>query len=169
MPQWVAGEIGYVLAIIGFVLIVREWFHVFNVQGNSLARENLRLFLREWREANDTGRGTAQEARDANIRRMRETVQRMKGYQRELFDRYVCTLASDVQPDDHLHVDGLDRAFAIGTPIEDEQRRPRRRKLMIIGAVFVVVGSLGQMVSTAPEPFGPFCRNGGWSLTCPGK
>jgi hypothetical protein len=159
MPQWLAGEIGYALAIVGFVLIVREWFHVFDTQGNSLAREDLRIYLRGWRKAPD------EPTRTANIRRMQERLPEIKGTQRELFTDYVATLSS-LRLDQTQRLDELDDAFNVGTPIEEKEQRPRRRKLMIIGTTLVIVGCLGQMVSTAPEPFGPFCKNNGWALTC---
>jgi hypothetical protein len=165
MPQWLAGEIGYALAIVGFVIIVCEWIYVFNTQGNTLARDTLRAFLDEWRRAADAHHSSADDQRRAWVRRMRESVALIKDrHQRETYGGYVGQL-EQIRPDETQRLDELDRAFAVGTPIEEERKRPKRRKLMIVGAVLVVVGSLGQMVSTAPKPFGPFCDSKEW--TCP--
>jgi hypothetical protein len=154
IPQWLAGETGYALAIVGFLLLVIEWVHVFNTQGNTLARDSLRAHLLDWREARDTDHGTGADSRAASIRRMRAELRRIRDKrQRELFSGYVGQL-ENTDPANDVALDRLDRAFAVGTPIEEEQRRPRRRTLMLLGAVLVVVGTLGQMVSTYPKPFG---------------
>jgi hypothetical protein len=157
MPQWLAGELGYALAIVGFIVVVCEWFYVFNTQGNTLARDALRAMLGKWRRAADAHHSSADDQRRDWVRRMREVAARIKdAYQRTTYGEYVGQL-EDIRPDETQRLDELDRAFEVGTAIEEERKRPRRRKLMIVGAFLVIVGSLGQMVSTAPEPFGPFC------------
>jgi hypothetical protein len=159
MPQWLVGEIGYVLAIMGFSIIVFEWLHVFKIQGNTLNRESLRAYLAEWRT------GASPEGRTTIVDRMKATVEEIEDRtQRGLFAAYVAQL-SDIDPAATRRLDELDRAFAVGTPIEEWEKRSQRRKLMIVGAVLVVVGSVGQMVSTYPKPFGPFCKSEIW--TCP--
>ena len=160
MPQWLAGEMGYALSIVGFLLLVREWFHVFDTQGNTLARDSLRASLQEWRDARATD--TNSQTRTAIVQRMQVMVASIKARdQRNLFKDYVGQLAK-IDPGDGLRLDALDRAFAVGTPIEEDEKRVRRRRLMIIGAIFVVVGSAGQMIATYPKSLGPFCDSKEW-------
>lgn len=157
MPNWLAGELGYVFAIVGFILIVCEWRYVFDTQGNMLARQTLQYQLREWRELRDGDIDTCA----ALKLRMRETASTIRdAYQRHLFIEYVDKLPS---PSNTSRLDDLDRAFAAGTPIEEWEKRTWRRKLMILGAILVVVGNLLQMVGTYPFDLASFCKREAWT------
>ena len=167
VPSWVAGEIGYLLAIVGFLVLVCEWWHVYRTQGSTLARDALRTYLRDWREAEDAEQGTAEETRRATVRRMQETVASVNyKHHRDLFTDYVNQLAR-IDPADGRQLERLDRAFAAGTPIEEWAKRPWRRRLMLIGAVMVVIGNALQMVSTYPNNLGPFYRTDDECKKCP--
>ena len=156
MPKWLVGEIGYVLAIIGFMMIVREWWQVYRAQGNALAREDLRVHLREWRKAED------EPTRTASIRRMEETLPEiLDDGHRELFAGYIAML-STVRPHDVDRVDEIDTAFHVGSPLEEKRWRPSRRTLMFVGVVLVIVGTVGQAISTWPKPFWQFCESKEW-------
>ena len=157
MPQWMAAEIGSFLSIVGLLVIVREWVYAFRVQGNSLAREDLRTYLRE--------RATDEPTRTANIRRMEQVLPEIEDEgQRELFAGYVAQLATTSQADAR-RADEIDAAFDVGSPLDEKARRSRRGGLVVLGTVLAIVGTLGQMVGAYPKPFGPFCDTKEW--TCP--
>lgn len=145
VPQYLASEIGLALCLAGFALLAREWFHVYRSQGNALARDDLLVYLREWRAATDDA------TRGANVRRMRATLPELKHNHRKLYSGYIDSL-EQLSPDDDKGLAALALAFAVGTPLEDKERRRPRARLMVTAVILVAFGTLGQMVGSFADP-----------------
>lgn len=146
MPQWIVSEVGLLLCLAGFGLLVREWIHVFRAQGNALAREDLLVYLREWRRA------TEDATRTANVRRMRElALPEIKHDQRRMYSNYIDML-ENMRPDNQGDLDELACSFKTGTFLEDKERRNRRVRLMKFAVGLVIAGTAGQMAGSFADP-----------------
>ncbi len=82
---------------------------------------------------------------------MRGVAQELRNvHHRTLFVDYINTLEG-LQPDTQRRmVPDMDRAFEVGTDIEAQEIHGLRRTLILVGAVLVVLGTIGQMLGSMP-------------------
>lgn len=156
MPLWLVSEFGYGLALAGFLLLILEWRYVFHIQGNSVARRSLRDYLAAWREQTD------EKQRAAIVEKMRQTVAEFRGTDDPPLYRGYVEQLKRLNQANTFHLDNLDRAFDVGSPIEEGRKRGKRCWLVAFAVLLVILGTAGQMIGTLPEPIGPFCKSTGW-------
>jgi len=164
MPQWIASELGYVLCLVGFLLIVWEWMVAYRTQGNAIARNSLRSYLALWLATREPAQ------RAALIVRMKATAQEIRNdYHRTLFSEYIDILARLPADDELKQAAATDKAFEVGNEIEVQAIHGLRQRLIVIGAVAVVIGTLGQIAGSLPVPssLGLCMTSGTW--WCPTK
>ena len=166
VQQWVAGEVGLVLAFGGFLMFVFEWLQVFTTQGNALALEDLRIYVREWLIAKDDSHGTALAHRGGWIARMINTLPEITDETlREMFRGYILDLSP--RTGDATQAEQVADAFYAEIGLAEKAGRPHRKRKVALGVLLVLLGTVGQMISGASGPIGPVCANAGTTWRCP--
>lgn len=140
MPQWVMQEIGLGLDIVGFLLIVGDWWVAYAAQGRAIAWSDLRSYALELRGTSDL------QQRAAIGRKMKAAVELVGDYRDAALS--AVNLAATASAEEDTKWSEVVKSLDAGPPLDAAWVHPGRRKLMVLGAALVVLGFICQGIAS---------------------
>jgi len=147
MQQWVFQEGGLFFDIVGFCLIVWEWWASHREARRAIARNSLRNYLSSLRQEKE------EEQRNAILRRMKQEAYYV-GRDRELVLQMTKWI-SEASADETEKWSIADRSLAAGTEVDAAFTHRRRIRWMAFGVALVVLGFVGQSIGSWPNGVRP--------------